>query len=160
MAMGERTPLAVLDAPASGRMAIAEAVTNIACAAIDDISDIRLSANWMAAAGEPGQEGALFDTVRTVGMELCPELGIAIPVGKDSLSMKTVWRDGDIEKSMRAPVSLIISAFAPVTDVHRTLTPQLNLGKTVSSRLLPARPGQWAKPAGWLFTRTGLWRLW
>ena len=87
MAMGERTPLAVLDAPASGRMAVAEAVTNIAAAGIEDISRIRLSANWMAAAGEPGQDGALFDTVATVGMELCPELGIAIPVGKDSLSM-------------------------------------------------------------------------
>ncbi|HMB60961.1 MAG TPA: phosphoribosylformylglycinamidine synthase, partial [Xanthomonadales bacterium] len=91
MAMGERTPLAVVNAPASGRVAIAEAITNIAAAAIDDISDICLSANWMAAAGEEGQDGALFDTVRTVGMELCPALGIAIPVGKDSLSMKTVW---------------------------------------------------------------------
>ena len=123
MAMGERTPLAVLNAPASGRMAIAEAITNIASAAIDSISDIRLSANWMAAAGEPGQDGALFDTVKTVGMEICPELGIAIPVGKDSLSMKTVWDD----KRMRAPVSLIVSAFAPVTDVQRSLTPQLDL---------------------------------
>ncbi|NNL04784.1 MAG: phosphoribosylformylglycinamidine synthase [Xanthomonadales bacterium] len=123
MAMGERTPLAVLDAPASGRMAIAEAVTNIACSAIASIGDIRLSANWMAAAGEPGQDGALFDTVRAVGMELCPELGIAIPVGKDSLSMKTVWDD----KRMRAPVSLIVSAFAPVTDVNRSLTPEIDL---------------------------------
>ena len=118
-----RTPLAVLDAPASGRMAIAEAVTNIACAAIDSIGDIRLSANWMAAAGEPGQDGALFDTVAAVGMELCPELGIAIPVGKDSLSMKTVWDD----RRMRAPVSLIVSAFAPVTDAARSLTPQIDL---------------------------------
>ena len=130
MAMGERTPLAVLNAPASGRMAIAEAVTNIASAAIDSISDIRLSANWMAAAGEPGQDGALFDTVKTVGMEVCPELGIAIPVGKDSLSMKTVWDD----KRMRAPVSLIVSAFAPVSDVQRSLTPQLDLER--DSRLL------------------------
>jgi len=127
MAMGERTPLAVLNAPASGRMAVAEAVTNIASAAIEDISRIRLSANWMAAAGEPGQEGALFDTVKTIGMDLCPELGIAIPVGKDSLSMKTVWRDDAGEKRMVAPVSLIVSAFAPVIDVHRTLTPQINL---------------------------------
>ena len=131
MAMGERTPLAVLNAPASGRMAVAEAVTNIACAAIGSIGDIRLSANWMAAAGEPGQDGALFDTVRAVGMELCPELGIAIPVGKDSLSMKTVWED----KRMRAPVSLIVSAFAPVTDVHRSLTPELDL-ECGESRLL------------------------
>jgi len=135
MAMGERTPLAVLNAPASGRMAIAEAVTNIASAAIDDISKIRLSANWMAAAGEPGQEGALFDTVRAVGMDVCPELGIAIPVGKDSLSMKTVWRDETGERRMLAPVSLIVSAFAPVADVHRSLTPQLETG-CGGSRLL------------------------
>jgi phosphoribosylformylglycinamidine synthase len=136
MAMGERTPLAVLNAPASGRMAIAEAITNIASAAINDISKIRLSANWMAAAGEPGQDAALFDTVRTVGLEVCPELGIAIPVGKDSLSMKTVWRDEAGEKRMLAPVSLIVSAFAPVTDVHRTLTPQLNMGGGNSHLLL------------------------
>jgi len=127
MAMGERTPLAVLNAPASGRMAIAEAVTNIAGAAIDRISDIRLSANWMAAAGEPGQDGALFDTVKTVGMDICPELGIAIPVGKDSLSMKTVWNDETGERRMRAPVSLIVSAFAPVSDVNLSLTPQIDL---------------------------------
>jgi phosphoribosylformylglycinamidine synthase len=135
MAMGERTPLAVLNAPASGRMAIAEAITNIASAAIEDISRIRLSANWMAAAGEPGQEGALFDTVKTVGMEVCPELGIAIPVGKDSLSMKTVWRDKAGERRMLAPVSLIVSAFAPVADVHGTLTPQIDSG-CADSRLL------------------------
>lgn len=135
MAMGERTPLAVVNAPASGRMAIAEAVTNIAAAAIDRISDIRLSANWMAAAGEPGQDGALFDTVRAVGLELCPELGIAIPVGKDSLSMKTVWRDGQGERRMRAPVSLIVSAFAPVADVQRSLTPEIDTG-CGDSRLL------------------------
>jgi phosphoribosylformylglycinamidine synthase len=127
MAMGERTPLAVLDAPASGRMAIAEAVTNIASAAIDRLADVRLSANWMAAAGEPGQDAALFDTVRAVGMELCPDLGIAIPVGKDSLSMKTVWREGDAERIMRAPVSLIVSAFAPVADARRSLTPQVDM---------------------------------
>ena len=135
MAMGERTPLAVVNGPASGRMAIAEAVSNIASAAIASISDIRLSANWMAAAGEPGQDGSLFDTVRAIGLELCPELGIAIPVGKDSLSMKTVWQDGAGERRMLAPVSLIVSAFAPVEDVARTLTPQLacDAGK---SRLL------------------------
>jgi len=136
MAMGERTPLAVLNAPASGRMAIAEAVTNVAAAAIDDISKIRLSANWMAAAGEPGQEGALFDTVKTVGMDLCPELGIAIPVGKDSLSMKTVWQDETGERRMLAPVSLIVSAFAPVADVHRSLTPQLDMECGESKLLL------------------------
>jgi phosphoribosylformylglycinamidine synthase len=136
MAMGERSPVAVLNGPASGRLAIAEAVTNIASAAIAEISDIRLSANWMAAAGEPGQDAALFDTVRAVGLELCPQLGIAIPVGKDSLSMKTVWRDGAAEKRMLAPVSLIVSAFAPVTDVHRTLTPELDLSGGPSSLLL------------------------
>jgi phosphoribosylformylglycinamidine synthase len=136
MAMGERTPLAVSNAAASGRMAIAEAVTNIASAAIEDISKIHLSANWMAAAGEPGQDAALFEAVRAVGMELCPELGIAIPVGKDSLSMKTVWRDGSGERRMVAPVSLIVSAFAPVTDVKRSLTPQCALEKGESRLLL------------------------
>jgi phosphoribosylformylglycinamidine synthase len=136
MAMGERTPVAVLNAPASGRLAIAEAVTNMASAAVEDISKIRLSANWMAAAGEPGQDGALFDTVCAVGMELCPELGIAIPVGKDSLSMKTVWRDRSGERRMLAPVSLIVTAFAPVSDVHRSLTPQLALGHGESRLLL------------------------
>jgi phosphoribosylformylglycinamidine synthase len=136
MAMVERTPLSVLDAPASGRMAIAEAVTNVAAAAIESLRDVRLSANWMAAAGEPGQDAALFDTVRAVGMELCPELGIAIPVGKDSLSMKTVWRDGQAERLMRAPVSLIVSAFAPVVDVERTLTPQIDTACGASRLLL------------------------
>jgi phosphoribosylformylglycinamidine synthase len=125
MAMGERTPLALLDAAASGRMAVCEAVTNIAAADIARIEDIRLSANWMAACGEPGEDADLFDTVHAVGEELCPELGIAIPVGKDSLSMKTAWQaDGEARKVV-APVSLIVSAFAPVVDVRRTLTPQL-----------------------------------
>jgi phosphoribosylformylglycinamidine synthase len=121
MAMGERTPIAVLDAPASGRMAIAEAITNIAAARIDSLKKIKLSANWMAAAGFQGEDAALFDTVKAVGMELCPALGIAIPVGKDSLSMKTLWDD----KTMTSPLSLIITAFAPVLDVSKTLTPQL-----------------------------------
>ncbi|MES2739677.1 MAG: phosphoribosylformylglycinamidine synthase [Pseudomonadota bacterium] len=125
MAMGERTPLAVIDAPASGRMAIGEAITNIAAAAIGDITDIKLSANWMAACGQPGQDAALYDTVRTVGMELCPALGISIPVGKDSLSMRTTWRDDGHSKAVVSPVSLIISAFAPVTDIGRSLTPQI-----------------------------------
>jgi len=136
MAMGERSPLAVVNGPASGRMAIAEAVTNIAAAAIRDISAIRLAANWMAAAGEDGQDGVLFDTVRAVGMELCPALGIAIPVGKDSLSMKTVWQDQGARKTVQAPVSLIVSAFAPVVDVNRTLTPQLHLDRGESCLLL------------------------
>lgn len=98
--MGERTPLAVIDAPASGRMAIGEALTNIASAPIDDISDIKLSANWMAACGQSGQDAALFDTVRAVGLDLCPQLGISIPVGKDSLSMRTTWKDGETEKEV------------------------------------------------------------
>jgi phosphoribosylformylglycinamidine synthase len=125
MAMGERTPLALLDAAASGRMAVCEAVTNIAAADVARIEDIRLSANWMAACGEPGEDADLFDTVHAVGMEICPELGIAIPVGKDSLSMKTAWREGDETRKVVAPVSLIVSAFAPVVDVRRTLTPEL-----------------------------------
>jgi phosphoribosylformylglycinamidine synthase len=125
MAMGERTPLAVIDAAASGRMAVGEAITNIAAAPIADISDIKLSANWMAACGQPGQDAALFDTVKAVGMELCPALGISIPVGKDSLSMRTTWKDEEGSKSVMSPVSLIVSAFAPVPDVRLSLTPQL-----------------------------------
>jgi phosphoribosylformylglycinamidine synthase len=125
MAMGERTPLALIDGPASGRMAVAEAITNIAAAPIAKLSDIRLSANWMAAAGAPGEDAILFDTVRAVGEELCPQLGIAIPVGKDSLSMKTVWNEYGRKREMTAPLSLIISAFAPVTDIRHILTPEL-----------------------------------
>ncbi len=132
MAMGERTPLAVIDAPASGRMAIGEALTNIAAADIAKLSDIKLSANWMAACGHSGEDALLYDTVKAVGMELCPQLGIAIPVGKDSLSMKTVWDENGETKSVTSPLSLIISAFAPVTDASKTLTPQLrtDLGET------------------------------
>jgi len=132
MSMGERTPVAVIDAPASGRLAVGEAITNILAADIDSLAQIRLSANWMAACGEPGEDAALYETVHAVGKELCPALGIAIPVGKDSLSMKTAWRDGDADKSVVAPVSLIISAFAPTKDVRRTLTPalQMNEGPT------------------------------
>jgi phosphoribosylformylglycinamidine synthase len=134
MAMGERTPLAVLNAPASGRMAVAEAITNILAADILELTDIRLSANWMAACGEPGEDADLYATVRAVGVELCASLGITIPVGKDSLSMKTAWRDGDGDHSVIAPISLIISAFAPVRDVRSTLTPVLDLSQ--ASRLL------------------------
>jgi phosphoribosylformylglycinamidine synthase len=133
MAMGERTPIAVIDAPASGRLAVGEAITNLLAADIDSLSQIRLSANWMAACGEPGEDAALYETVRAVGKELCPALGIAIPVGKDSLSMKTVWRDGDSNKSVVAPVSLIVSAFAPVKDVRRTLTPALQMDERPTS---------------------------
>ena len=125
MAMGERTPLAVIDAPASGRIAVGESVTNIAAAGIGDISAIRLSANWMAAAGHPGEDARLFDTVKAVGQELCRELGIAIPVGKDSLSMRAHWSDEGGDYDVVAPVSLIVSAFAPVADVRRHLTPEL-----------------------------------
>jgi phosphoribosylformylglycinamidine synthase len=129
-AIGERTPLALVNAPASGRMAVGEAITNIAAARIAKIGDIKLSANWMAAAGHHGEDAALFDTVRAVGMELCPQLGISIPVGKDSMSMKTVWQDGTPEnksknKSVTAPLSLIVTAFAPCVDARETLTPQL-----------------------------------
>jgi phosphoribosylformylglycinamidine synthase len=136
MAMGERTPVAVIDAAASGRMAVGEAITNIAAAPIADIAAIKLSANWMAACGQPGQDAALFDTVKAVGMELCPALGVSIPVGKDSLSMRTTWKEGGNEdgdnKAVVSPVSLIVSSFAPVTDVRKTLTPQLrtDLGDT------------------------------
>jgi phosphoribosylformylglycinamidine synthase len=133
MAIGERTPLALLDAPASGRMAIGEAITNIAAAPIAAIGEIKLSANWMAAAGHPGEDARLYDTVRAVALELCPALGIAVPVGKDSMSMRTVWEgpDGD-QRTMTAPLSLIVSAFAPVADVRGTLTPELrtDLGDT------------------------------
>jgi phosphoribosylformylglycinamidine synthase len=125
MAMGERTPLAAINAPASGRMAVAEALTNIAAAPIEDIGKVRLSANWMAAAGHPGEDANLFDTVKAVGDELCRELGVAIPVGKDSMSMSTRWEDDSGEHRVVAPVSLIVSAFAPVSDVTRHLTPQL-----------------------------------
>jgi len=125
MAMGERTPLALIDGPASGRMAVGEAITNIAAAPIARIGDIKLSANWMAPAGHPGEDAVLFDTVRAVGMELCPELGIAIPVGKDSMSMKTSWTQGTDRREVVAPLSLIVSAFAPCEDARRTLTPQL-----------------------------------
>lgn len=136
MAMGERTPLAVLNAPASGRMAVGEAITNLAAARINKLSDIRLSANWMAAAGHPGEDVRLYETVKAVGMELCPELGITIPVGKDSMSMKTRWEDQGEEKTVTSPVSLIISGFAPVQDIRQTLTPQLQLDKGASQLLL------------------------
>jgi phosphoribosylformylglycinamidine synthase len=124
-AMGERTPIAIIDGPASGRMAIGEAITNIAAAQIEKIGDIKLSANWMAAAGHHGEDAALYDTVKAVGMELCPQLGISIPVGKDSMSMKTTWKEGEQNKAVTAPLSLIVSSFAPVPDVKKTLTPQL-----------------------------------
>ncbi len=127
MAMGERTPVAVLDAAASARLAVAEAITNIASAPIAELSKVKLSANWMAAAGHPGEDARLYDAVRAVGAELCPALGIAIPVGKDSMSMRTVWDEAGQARSVTAPLSLIVSAFAPVEDVRRALTPELSL---------------------------------
>ncbi|TBU97967.1 phosphoribosylformylglycinamidine synthase [Stutzerimonas kirkiae] len=136
MAMGERTPLALLDAPASGRMAIGETLTNLAAARIERISDIKLSANWMAAAGHPGEDARLYDTVRAVGMELCPALGITIPVGKDSMSMKTRWNEGEGEKSVTSPLSLVVSGFAPVSDIRQTLTPQLRMDKGETDLIL------------------------
>jgi phosphoribosylformylglycinamidine synthase len=134
MAMGERAPAALLNAPASGRLAVAEALTNIVAADIRELKDVRLSANWMAACGEPGEDADLYATVRAVSVELCARLGITIPVGKDSLSMRTAWSDAGGAHSVIAPVSLVVSAFAPVADARRTLTPQLDL--TQASRLL------------------------
>ncbi len=136
MAMGERAPLALIDAPASGRMAVGEALTNLAAAAVDKLSDIKLSANWMAAAGSAGEDAMLYDTVEAVGMALCPALGIAIPVGKDSLSMKSVWQEAGQEKSMVSPLSLVITAFSPVSDVSRTLTPELQKDKGETTLIL------------------------
>ncbi|MBL8332049.1 MAG: phosphoribosylformylglycinamidine synthase [Rubrivivax sp.] len=129
MCMGERTPLAALDAPASGRMAVGEAITNLLAAPIE-LSRVKLSCNWMAACGEPGEDAALYDTVKAVGLELCPALGIGVPVGKDSLSMRTRWDHGGEGRQVTAPVSLIVSAFATLDDVRGTLTPQLQPGDT------------------------------
>ncbi|MFP4203933.1 MAG: phosphoribosylformylglycinamidine synthase [Opitutales bacterium] len=126
MALGERTPLALLDAPASGRMAIGECLTNLASAPVGEIGKVKLSANWMVAANEPGEDAALFDTVRAVGMELCPALGISIPVGKDSMSMRTSWTDTEGKNHKQsAPLSLLVTGFAAVDDVRQTLTPDL-----------------------------------
>ncbi len=136
LSIGERTPVALLDPAAAARLAVAEAVTNMLAADIGDLSQIRLSANWMAACGEPGEDAALYTAVRTVGEEFCPALGLAIPVGKDSLSMKTSWQDQTGMHSVVAPLSLIISAFAPVTDVRRTLTPLLRLDQGPTTLLL------------------------
>ena len=141
MAMGERTPLALLDGPASGRMAIAEVITNLAGTRINHIGDIRLSANWMSPADYPGEDANLYATVKTVGMELCPTLGISIPVGKDSMSMRTVWQEASNQqstqqKSVTSPVSLVVSGFAPVLDVRKTLTPQLRTDQGDSQLIL------------------------
>ena len=149
MSMGERTPLAVLNAPASGRMAVAEAITNLLAAPIE-LPRVKLSANWMAACGEPGEDAALYATVKAVGMELCPALGISIPVGKDSLSMRTQWKQAEegpsgsraIDKKVTSPVSLIVSAFATLSDVRGTLTPQLNATEDTTLVLIDLGRGQ------------------
>lgn len=135
MSMGERTPLAAIDAPASGRMAVAEAITNLLAAPIE-LPRVKLSANWMAACGEPGEDAALYATVKAVGMELCPALGISIPVGKDSLSMRTQWKDESGAKKVTSPVSLIVSAFATLADVRGTLTPQLDAAQDDTTLVL------------------------
>ncbi|HZF25949.1 MAG TPA: phosphoribosylformylglycinamidine synthase, partial [Steroidobacteraceae bacterium] len=136
MAMGERPPVALLDGPASARLAVGEAITNIVAADIEALDQVRLSANWMAACGEPGEDASLFATVKAVGEELCPALGITIPVGKDSLSMKSAWSGSAASHSVISPVSLIVSAFAPVRDIRRTLTPQLRLDAGATRLLL------------------------
>lgn len=135
MAMGERPPVALLNPAASARLAVAESISNIMSAKIDQISDIKLSANWMAAAGQPGEDQALFEGVKAIGMEMCPALGIAIPVGKDSLSMRTTWNDEGEDKSVTSPMSGVITAFAPVTDVRKTLTPELKNEDSVLVRI-------------------------
>jgi phosphoribosylformylglycinamidine synthase len=135
MSMGERTPLAAIDAPASGRMAVGEAITNLLAAPIE-LSRVKLSANWMAACGEPGEDAALYETVKAVGLELCPALGISIPVGKDSLSMRTQWQDEGAPKKVTSPVSLIVTAFATLGDVRGTLTPQLDAQEPDSTLVL------------------------
>ncbi|MBD9479383.1 phosphoribosylformylglycinamidine synthase [Pseudoxanthomonas sp. PXM02] len=165
MAIGERTPLALLDAAAAARMAVGEAITNLCAAPVESLHRVKLSANWMAAAGHPGEDALLFDAVKAVGMELCPDLDISIPVGKDSLSMQAQWHsDGQAQKSV-SPVSLIISAFAPVTDVRQQLTPLLSreddsdlwliglgagkkrLGGSVLAQVYPQSGGDGAWPA-------------
>lgn len=146
-AMGERTPLACLDAPASGRMAVGEAMTNLAAADISDIGRVKLSANWMAAAGHKGEDARLFDTVATVS-RFCQDAGLAIPVGKDSLSMRTAWAENGEDKQVVAPLSLIVTSFAPVEDVRRTLTPQLKLEEGVETELLLIDLGEGANRLG------------
>ncbi|MFO5568540.1 phosphoribosylformylglycinamidine synthase, partial [Klebsiella pneumoniae] len=126
MAMGERAPVALLDFAASGRLAVGEALTNIAATQIGELNRVKLSANWMAAAGHPGEDAGLYEAVKAVGEELCPALGLTIPVGKDSMSMKTRWQEGSEQREMTSPLSLVISAFARVEDVRHTVTPQLS----------------------------------
>lgn len=125
MSIGERTPVALLDFAASARMAVGEALTNLACSYVQDLKRVKLSANWMSAAGHPGEDAGLYEAVKAVGEELCPALGLTIPVGKDSMSMKTRWQQNGEEREMTSPLSLIISAFGRVEDVRLTVTPEL-----------------------------------
>jgi phosphoribosylformylglycinamidine synthase len=136
MALGERAPLALVDPAASARVAVGEALTNLLSADVARLGDVKLSANWMAAAGHPGEDAALFDAVRAVGLELCPALGIAVPVGKDSLSMQTVWEEDGLRRSVTAPLSLVVAAFAPVADVRASWTPELRTDRGASVILL------------------------
>ncbi|KZN50562.1 phosphoribosylformylglycinamidine synthase [Pseudoalteromonas luteoviolacea CPMOR-2] len=136
MSMGERTPAALLNYGASARLAVAEALTNIAGANIGGLENIKLSANWMAAAGHPGEDAGLYEAVKAVGEELCPALGLTIPVGKDSMSMKTTWQDDGEDKAVTAPLSLVITAFGRVEDIRKTVTPQLRTDKGDSSLIL------------------------
>lgn len=142
MSMGERTPVALLDGPASGRLAVAEAITNMLAAPVAALSDIKLSANWMCAAGHEGDDAVLYDTVEAVGREFCPALGITIPVGKDSMSMRTVWEGPEGDRAVTAPVSLIVSAFAPCGDVRRALTPTLSADEDTVLLLVDLGRGQ------------------
>ena len=142
MSMGERTPVATLNGPASARLAVAEAITNLLAAPVNTLEDIKLSANWMCAAGYLGDDAILYDTVKAVGLEFCPELGITIPVGKDSMSMRTQWAEGGASKSVTAPVSLIVSAFAPVGDARQTLTPELHRDESTTLLLIDLGGGK------------------
>ncbi len=129
MSLGERTPLALLDFGASARMAVAESIMNIAGTDIGSLKRIKLSANWMSAAGHPGEDAGLYEAVKAIGEELCPELDLTIPVGKDSMSMKTAWEDNGVEKAVTSPMSLVITAFGSVQDIRNTVTPQLRTDK-------------------------------
>jgi phosphoribosylformylglycinamidine synthase len=142
MSMGERTPVATLNGPASARLAVAEAITNLLAAPVKTLEDIKLSANWMCAAGYLGDDAVLYDTVKAVGLEFCPELGMTIPVGKDSMSMRTQWDEGGSSKSVTAPVSLIVSAFAPVGDARQTLTPELHRDESTTLLLIDLGGGK------------------
>ncbi|CAI1081819.1 Phosphoribosylformylglycinamidine synthase [Serratia entomophila] len=136
MSIGERAPVALLDFAASGRLAVGEALTNLAATEIGELKRVKLSANWMAAAGHPGEDAGLYAAVKAVGEELCPALGITIPVGKDSMSMKTRWQEGNEQREMTSPLSLVITAFARVEDVRHTVTPQLRTDKGDTALLL------------------------